>query len=62
MNLKVKAPSDLPAGYIFEATVDGKNYNVTVPDGGVKANQEFDGEATEAKAKSSASSSGPTDW
>jgi len=47
MTIKVKAPSDLEAGYTFEATVDNKVYNVTVPKGGVKSGEEFDAEATE---------------
>mmetsp|Transcript_16319 Transcript_16319/g.23015 ORF Transcript_16319/g.23015 Transcript_16319/m.23015 type:complete len:221 (+) Transcript_16319:133-795(+) len=37
--VQVLAPSDLQAGYSFTAQVDGKDFQVTVPEGGVKEGQ-----------------------
>lgn len=63
MTIRVQAPSDLEAGYTFEAEADGKTYTVTVPEGGVTAGQEFDAEATEVQAAVPApAASGPKEW
>jgi len=40
-NCEVVAPSDLPTGYQFNATLDGKTIPVTVPPGGVQQGQSF---------------------
>lgn len=40
--VRVVAPATLAEGFSFEATVDGKNFVVIVPDGGVKEGQEFE--------------------
>jgi Cys-rich protein (TIGR01571 family) len=37
----IVAPSNLDAGYTFDAVHDGRVFTVTVPDGGVKAGQTF---------------------
>ena len=39
--LKVTAPATLDEGYSFDATVDGRVFRVTVPEGGVTAGEEF---------------------
>eukprot|EP00980_Cylindrotheca_fusiformis_P004294 scaffold918_cov126-Cylindrotheca_fusiformis.AAC.73 len=39
--VNIVAPSDMEEGYQFDAQVDGKTFTVTVPEGGVKAGQEF---------------------
>ena len=38
----VVAPSTLEAGYTFPAQVEGKDFTVTVPEGGVKEGQHFE--------------------
>lgn len=37
----VVAPSNLEAGYQFQATAEGKTFMVTVPEGGVKEGEQF---------------------
>lgn len=41
--VKVLAPSNLSEGYVLDVTVDGKTFAVTVPPGGVKEGDYFDG-------------------
>lgn len=40
--LRVVAPATLPEGYQFDVELDGSNYTVTVPEGGVEKGQEFE--------------------
>jgi len=40
--VRVKAPRDLPEGYMFNAEMDGEKFTVTVPNGGVKEGKMFD--------------------
>jgi len=60
--IKVIAPSDLAAGYQFEAESDGQRYMVTVPEGGVKAGQEFTTRASPAAAAALAVGGGLGSW
>ncbi|CAB9507347.1 expressed unknown protein [Seminavis robusta] len=41
MMVSVTAPSDLMEGYQFDAQMNGRNFKVTVPPGGVRAGQQF---------------------
>ena len=41
LDLKVTAPATLEEGYSFDATVDGRVFRITVPEGGVIAGEEF---------------------
>lgn len=47
--ISVVSPADLPAGYKFEAEVDGRRFLATVPEGGVKKGEGFKCDMKEIK-------------